>query len=281
MRQGALRPAAARVAWLAALWLLAGLGAPLVHAQAIGGPDPAGSTAAGKRTVLRFLTENDFPPFDYVDDEGVLAGLNVDLARQICVEANLTCDIQVRPWGQLLADLKAGKADVVIAGHRQSPKLLTEFDASEPYLTMAAAFAGKRGGPALDATPEGLEDKRIAVVKGSAHEAYLTAFFRDSKILAMETSEQAREALLSGKADVLFEDGIALMFWLNGTLSHDCCELEGGAYFDPKYFGEGMVMVLPKGDRALKATVDTALQKIRSSGRLEELTLRYLPLRLN
>ena len=35
---------------------------------------------------LRFLTTVDFPPFNYIDSEGRLAGFHVDLARRVCAE---------------------------------------------------------------------------------------------------------------------------------------------------------------------------------------------------
>ena len=45
------------------------------------GPAPAAREAPARRAVLRFLTDNDYPPFNFVDEEGALAGFHVDLAR--------------------------------------------------------------------------------------------------------------------------------------------------------------------------------------------------------
>ena len=36
--------------------------------------------------ALRFVTETDYPPFNYRDEDGTLTGFNVDLARAICRE---------------------------------------------------------------------------------------------------------------------------------------------------------------------------------------------------
>src|SRR6185295_9208967 len=36
--------------------------------------------------TIRFLTESDYPPFDYAGPDGNPAGFNVDLARLICEE---------------------------------------------------------------------------------------------------------------------------------------------------------------------------------------------------
>src|SRR3954451_23778605 len=37
-------------------------------------------------TVIRFLTETDYPPFNFTGPDGNPAGFNVDLARQLCDE---------------------------------------------------------------------------------------------------------------------------------------------------------------------------------------------------
>src|SRR5712691_8473271 len=45
---------------------------------------------------IRFLTEVDYPPFNFAGPDGNHAGFNVDLARLICEELRVTCTIQMR-----------------------------------------------------------------------------------------------------------------------------------------------------------------------------------------
>ena len=47
-------------------------------------------------TVIRFLTETDYPPFNFTGPDGNPAGFNVDLARMICEEIKVACTIQMR-----------------------------------------------------------------------------------------------------------------------------------------------------------------------------------------
>jgi polar amino acid transport system substrate-binding protein len=244
----------------------------------------AGEGEAGerepRRVAIRFLTESDFPPFNYFDEENVLTGFNIDIARAICLELAAACDIQVRPWADLLPALQKGEADAVIASHAASPNLLKAFDFSEPYYFTPGRFVAKRGFTDLEITPEGLEGRRIAVARQTAHEAYLRAFFRDSSIRTFETAELARDALVTGAVDLLFDDGISLAFWLNGTASKACCEFRGGPFLEPKYFGDGVGIAVKRGDAQLKGMIDGALKRLRQSGRYEELLLRYFPLRV-
>ncbi len=255
------------------------LAAPLA-AQA---PAPEPETAEReppRRVAIRFLTDSDFPPFNYFDEDNVLTGFNVDVARAICLELDAACDIQVRPWAALLPALAKGEAEAVIASHSATPNALRVADFTDRYYFTPARFAGKRAMAKLDATPEGLEGMRIAVAKGTAHEAYLRAFFRDSSIRVFETVELARDALIVGSADLLFDDGISLAFWLNGTASKACCEFKGGPFAEPKYFGDGIGIAVKRDDAQLKTMINSALKRMRESGRYEELLLRYFPLRV-
>ncbi len=292
---GALRPGKAqtrRVTWavsemsiscriICASLIVTALAAPATT------PVPAQTTVPGeavelpRRVAIRFMTDSDFPPFNYIDEEGVLTGFNVDMARALCLELQAACDIQVRAWAELAPALRKGDADAVIASHAITPEKLAEFEFSDRYYYTPARFAGRREGAAIEATPEGLEGRKIGVARGTPHEAYLKTFFRGSAVVPFESSELARDALASGdKVDLIFDDGISLMFWLNGTLSRQCCEFKGGPYLEPKFFGDGIAIMLPKQDAQLKGLLNQALRRVRESGRYEELLLRYFPTRL-
>ena len=240
------------------------------------------NSAPPRRVAIRFTTDSDYPPFHYYDEDGVLTGFNVDIARAICLELTVTCDIQVRRWEDLLPALRRGDTDALIASHAITPALIKEFDVTDRYYFTPARFVGRRGGKVpANATPETLEGRRIGVVKGSAHEAYLKTFFHNSAIVQFETGELARDALRTGSdIDVIFGDGINLTFWINGTLSRACCELKGGPYYEPKFFGDGVGIVVQRKDPQLKILINQALQRLRQSGRYEELLLRYFPNRL-
>ena len=264
-------------AWIVSLVSLATLG---------GGPAPAQSAAgeggaAPRRAVLRFLTDSDYPPFHYFDQDGTLTGFNVELARAICRELEATCDVRNRPWAELLPALKRGEADAVIASLAVTPRLIRDFDVSDRYYHTPARFAGKTSLTLTDVTPETIEGRRIAVAKGTAHEAYLRAFFARSAVVAYDSTELARDALVTGNADLIFDDGISLSFWLLGTGSKACCAFKGGNFFEPKFFGDGIAITINKGQTDLKAQINAALRRLRESGRYDEVAGKSFPLRSN
>lgn len=231
-------------------------------------------------SVIRFLTDNDYPPFNYVDEEGTLTGFNIDMARAVCLELNVSCDIQTAGWDQLLPTLERGETDAVIASIAITPATRAEADFTDRYYTTPGRFVTRKDSQDTDITPTGIEGRRVGVVTRTAHEAYLQTYFRDSIITGYETPDEARDALLKGDVDLLFGDGFSLMFWLNGASSKACCEFRGGPFADDHFFGEGIGVAVRHGDSELKGLINKALKKVRESGRYEELFLRYFPLRI-
>src|SRR5436853_40610 len=210
-------------------------------------------------TQIRFLTEFDYPPFNYAASDGNPAGFNVELARLICEELKLQCTIQLRRFDTLLQALAENRADAVIASLAVTPETRQRVDFSDPYYRAPARFVARRDTDLRDAVPESLEGKKVGVVAGSAHEAFLKAFFTEAELKPYRTMEAAREALRKGEADLLFGDGIALAFWLNGTDSANCCMFVGGPFTESRYFGEGVGIAIKRGNDTLRLAFNGAL----------------------
>jgi polar amino acid transport system substrate-binding protein len=243
-------------------------------------PPASDEAAAPVRSIMRFVTDSDYPPFNYYDEEGNLTGFNVDVARAVCFELELGCDIQAAEWKGLLPVLQRGEADAVIASLAVTPGTLAQADFTTGYYVMAGRFVAKKATEPLEISPLGLEGRKVGVVDGSAHAAYLDVFFRDVLVTGFPSEEAAREALTRGDVDLLFGDGIGLMFWINGASAGACCEYRGGPYYDPRYFGDSVGIAVRKGDRETRDLLEKGLAKVRSSGRFEELLQRYFPFKL-
>jgi len=227
--------------------------------------------------VLRFVTESDYPPFNYRDEDGSLTGFNVDLARALCKELEVTCEVNAMDWGKLVGAVRNDEADAVAASIAITPKTILQVDFTNSYYATPAKFVTLKSSRLKDITPGGLSGYRIAVVKDTAHEAYLRNFFSDTKIVPFASADEARAALKDGKADLLFGDAVSMMFWINGQDSGGCCQFRGAGFQEAEYFGEGVGIAVAKGNIRLKEVLNYALARVRASGRFEELQFRYFP----
>jgi polar amino acid transport system substrate-binding protein len=229
-------------------------------------------------SIIRFLTETDYPPFDFAGSDGTPAGFNVDLARLICEEIKVACTIQQRRYDTLLASLNSNNGDAVIASIAETPEMRKRVDFSNPYYRTPARFVARRDSDIDVVRPEALEGKKIAVVAGTAHEAYLKLLFTEAELHPYPNEEATRDALKKGEVDLLFGDGISLAFWLNGTDSSNCCEFRGGPYTESRFFGEGVGIAVKRGNDLLRQAFNWALFRLWEKGRFTDLWLRYFPI---
>jgi polar amino acid transport system substrate-binding protein len=227
---------------------------------------------------IRFLTDLDYPPFDYAGPDGNPTGFNVDLARLICDEIKVACTIQARPFASLLEALNDNRGDAVIASIAPTAETRRLADFTDPYYRTPARFAARRDYPAGDVVPERLEGKKVGVVAGTAHEAYLKAMFTEAEVRPYPTAEAARNALRQKEVDLLFDDGIALAFWLNGTDSAGCCAFRGGPFLESRFFGEGVGIAVKRGNDLLRQSLNWALFQLWEKGSFTDLWLRYFPI---
>ena len=228
--------------------------------------------------AIRFLTDDDYPPLDFALADGSLAGFNVDIARAICEELQVACTIQARRWDTIVDSLLEGKGDAIAASLAATPAMREKLDFTAPYYGTPARFVVRRNAASFSATPSGLTARKVGVVAGSAHKAYLDAFFPSAVERVFPDDAALRGALQAGSIDALFGDGLSLAVWLNGASAGDCCEFRGGPYTESRFFGEGVGIALRKEDSKLRRALDWALARLAARGVYAELYLKYFPI---
>lgn len=245
-------------------------------ARAPSEPEPE---ATRERDVV-ILTEGAYPPFNYRDDGGALAGFDVELAQALCARVRTKCAFVAKPWGDLLPSLRQGEGDAVIASMlipapgRESPASGDGLILTDRYYSTPGHFAARRDAVPPAATPAALAGRSIAVQAGSVHQAYASMRFPGAKLDAFPSLGKAQQALAAGKADLLFADRNALLRW-SASSEGGCCRLVGPDYGDATYFGKGATIVLRMGDEALRDRFDAALQELVADGTYARISARY------
>src|SRR3984893_2673774 len=125
----------------------------------------------GRLTLIRFMTEVDYPPFDYAGQDGNPTGFNVDLARAICEELHVPCTMQMRRFDTLIDALNENKGDAAIASTAVTAQTRAQVDFSDPYYRPIGRFAARREAGAV--FPEPLDGKNKRGWSGTAHDDYV------------------------------------------------------------------------------------------------------------
>ena len=229
----------------------------------------------GPPRVVRFLTDDDYPPFHFAGPDGALTGFSVEIARAVCDKLGWTCTVQPRRFDTLLDSLAEGRGDVLAAAMNLTPALRERFARSHLYFRAPARFATTRGNARPDLDGAALQGRRVAVVSGTAHQAFLESLMPFVQRRESASLNAAIAALRSGEAEYVFADGVALSLALAAGSGEFA--FSGGPYLESRYFGEGVAFLLRKDDPALKRAIDFALQSLWDDGTYARLYLRFFP----
>ncbi len=239
-------------------------------------PPATGEPGPERPGSIRFVTSDDFPPFNFLDGGGRLTGFNVELARAICARLQVPCTMQVRGFPMLVDAVASNEADAIIAGLKDTPGLRRLVSYSRPYLRLPARFA-VRGEARIEPVPETMAGRTVAVVSGTRYADYLADFFPATGRLETESLAEALAALSEGRADAVFDGALPLVFWLTGPEGSACCTLADGAWTEPAYFGRGLTIAVGRDNAPLWRAIDDALRALEADGVLADLHLRFFP----
>ncbi|MDB5542083.1 MAG: Amino acid transporter [Devosia sp.] len=227
------------------------------------------ATAANAQPV-RIATEGAYAPWNFLDDSGKPAGLDVDVGNEACKRAALECTFQVNEWDSIIPNLLAGNYDLIIAGMSVTDERKQSIDFTEEYFPPQPSRYVVRTGTALDFAA--LSGKNIGVQGGTIQANYAgETFGATNTVKSFENADQALADLNAGNVDVILADGNYLSEVVAG--SGGALELVG----PDVVIGGGVAMGLRKADDELEGKLNTALSEMKKDGTLDALIIKWFP----
>lgn len=156
---------------------------------------------AGKLVIA---TSPDFPPFEELQSDGSVTGIEIDILNLVCAELGVTLEIQQMDFDSVLPGVQAGKYDVGVSGisvteERQKNVLFTD-----AYCLAAQAIVVNAGSDISGKAD--LEGKKIAVQTGTTAETFCMG--AGYEVSSFSANSDAQTALLTGKVDAWVIDDL-------------------------------------------------------------------------
>jgi len=142
-----------------------------------------------------------FTPWTIKQQDGQLVGYEIDVAKQLAKDLGVKPQFHVFDWEKIIPALLSRKIDIIIAGIVITPQRALKVNFSQPY---DSSGIGLVTNIALTKTFQGLKDLNrpdviIATVTGTISEDLARRVFSKATLKTFATSQEAIEAVTSGK----------------------------------------------------------------------------------
>jgi len=155
--------------------------------------------APAKSETLKIATVADLDPYNFLDDDGEMRGFEADLANELCLRAQITCEWVLVRWEDLIPSLNAGEVDAIMSYMQASEEFKTRIDFTEEYLsTRPSAILGLAGAGAPVA------GSRIGVVFGTLQADWIVE--QGYEAVYYNAADEGIYALRDGEVDGFFGD---------------------------------------------------------------------------
>lgn len=157
--------------------------------------------AAGKLTIA---TSPDFPPFEELQADGSVVGIEVDIMKLICDELGVEMEIKQMDFDSVLPGIQTGKFDVGMSGISVTPKREKNVLFTSPYCLAAQSIVVLEGSPIT--CKADLTGKSIVVQSGTTAEAFCME--NGYNFNSVASNPDAQLSLTSGKVEAWVIDDL-------------------------------------------------------------------------
>ncbi|WP_236021624.1 transporter substrate-binding domain-containing protein [Geomesophilobacter sediminis] len=156
-------------------------------------PDPSST-----RTIV-VGGDRDYPPYEFLDQNGRPSGFNVELTRAIAEVMGMRVEFRLGGWSEMRRALQDGSVDV-LEGMSHSEERGTEVDFSLPHSMVNHAIFARRDSPPANSLAD-LAGRSVAVHRGGIMHDYLVRSGFTGRIELTPTPADALRMVAAGKTD--------------------------------------------------------------------------------
>lgn len=221
-------------------------------------------------------TSPDYPPSEFVDDQGNVKGSDIMLAQYIANSLGVDLKVETMDFNAVLTAVDTGKVDIGISGFGYKADRAEQFELSHGYQSSSVAAHHTLLVPAEKADEyKSLADfsgKKIDTQANSLQEMYVTDQIPDADLQKVATLDQAILELQTGKIDAIALDSTTAKNYAETSDGMFVSVYEkNGVEFDLSQYADesGNIAAVKKGETSLIDAVNQVIDSLATSGKYE------------
>ena len=219
-----------------------------------------------------FAVDAHWPPMEYLNEAKVPTGFGIDLVNALAKEGGFTPEFRQVTWEGLFSSLETGSCDAVVSSVLINQAWQTKYDFSDPYLNAGQVIVVLKTSSLTRL--EEFHGRHVGAQNGTASADLVSKLLGSSSgaLKTYDVIDRAFVDLAAGRIDgVVVETPVAARYSSLPLRFRNLFKVIG-----PPLDTENYGFVVKKGNKTLLATLNQALAKVKASGELEELSVRWL-----
>ncbi len=236
------------------------------------GSNGANAPATVESGKLIVSTNAEFPPYEFMADDGSYEGIDIEVAGLIADKLGLELQVDNMGFTQCLEAVQSGRSDMALAGVTVTKKRLVNMDFSNSYATGVQVVIVPEDSPIE--TPDDLANADlIGVQEGTTGYIYCSApveedGFGEDHVNAYEDGAVAIQALLAGKIDCVVIDNEPAKAYVAAN--------PGLKILETPFAVEDYAIALKKGNTEMADSVNAILAELIADGSVQEVIDKYI-----
>lgn len=232
-----------------------------------------GSKETEKKT-LTLATSADFPPYEFVGDDGNYAGIDIEVSKLIADKLGMELKVENMDFNSVISSVQTGKADIGMAGLTVTPDREKNVAFTDSYATGIQVVIVKNGSAIKtvdDLYAKGASYK-IGVQLTTTGDIYISDDISDKKMSCTveeyKSGADAVAALVAGKIDCVVID--------NEPAKSFVAANSGLSILETEFVTEDYAICVAKENTELKDQINGALKELIADGSVKKIQDKYI-----
>ncbi|WP_461245998.1 ABC transporter substrate-binding protein [Treponema sp. R6D11] len=220
--------------------------------------------------TLSVGVEIGYPPMEYYDSDSItLIGFDIELTKAIADKLGLTVNYIDTSWDSIFAGLETNKYDIAV-NITILPERLQRFNFTKPYIDSSIVIVTAKNSSVKITTPEDIKGYRAAYQGDTTAQYFAERLKKDGITFTSFSYDKITNCfddLVLGRIDLIVADNIAAYYYTEKENSPFEIAWQGAS-------GELIGICIKKGNDALTAAIDNALDELFKDGTIRKISLK-------
>lgn len=225
--------------------------------------------ACSRGDKLIIGTDATYPPFEFVDENGQMAGVDIEIGKEIGKALGREVEFKNINFDGLQTALLTGSIDLVISSVSATPERRKAVDFSDPYVRTGLSVLVAKSSPVMKSGDLQAPGRKIVVRLGTTGETWARENLKNAEIKALDNDTSCVMEVVNANVDAWVYDQISIM---NHHLRHQ----ETTRALLAPLREEFWAVALRQGQDEMRTRINEVLNRMKSDGSFQRLAGRYM-----